>query len=172
MTHRSTALICTIGVAITTLASSGCASAPRERPIRTEKIETGSGSVNDTRKALEGTWKLASLEVVNAQGARRQVKAGGSLTYDGFGNMTVRGVIEDPALKDTLVLDYTGRITIDTARHEFYPADLASERPAEAGQIAPIAPDKLRRYELSGNSFVVTYLDAAAKPTAVIRWER
>ena len=86
--------------------------------------------------------------------------------------MTVRGVIEDAALQDTLVIDYTGRITIDTARHQFYPADLASDRPVDPGQIAPIAPDKIRQYELNGDTFVVTYLDAAARPTAVIRWQR
>jgi len=172
MNHRSSALISTLVMAAATLATPGCASAPRGRPIPTGGIETGSGSLNETRKAMEGTWKLASLEVVDTKGGHRPVKAGGSLTYDGFGNMTVRGVIEDPALRDTLVIDYTGRITIDPAKHEFYPADLASERPLEQGQAAAISPDKVRRYELSGNQFVVTYLDASSKPTAVIKWQR
>ena len=62
------------------------------------------------------------------------MKSGGQLTYDDFGNMTMRGVIEDPALKDSLVLDYTGRITIDNVKHEFYPADLQSDRPVDVSQ--------------------------------------
>ncbi len=33
-------------------------------------------------------------------------------------------------------------------------------------------PDKIRRYELTDKTFVVTYIDKAAKPTAVIRWRR
>jgi hypothetical protein len=158
-------------VAIAALAIGACAGAPRERPLQTGPIETGAGSLNDTRKALEGTWKLASLEVVD-HGARRPIKAGGDLTYDRFGNMTVRGVIEDPGLKETLVIDYSGRITIDVVRHEFYPADLVTDRPVDQSQVMRISPDKVRRYELSGNEFVVTYLDASATPTAVITWRR
>jgi hypothetical protein len=163
-----------LGGALAVIAALGigaCAGAPRERPLQTGPIETGAGSLNDTRKALEGTWKLASLEVVD-RGARRPVKAGGELTYDRFGNMTVRGVIEDPRLKDTLVIDYTGRITIDTVRHEFYPADLVTDRPVDQREVVRISPDKVRRYELSGTEFVVTYLDASATPTAVITWRR
>jgi hypothetical protein len=121
---------------------------------------------------LEGRWALDSLEVVDAGGGRRKVKAGGALVYDGFGNMTVRGVVDEPGLKETLVLDFSGRITIDPVKHEFYPADLKFERPFEQADIAPISPDKVRRYELSQTAFVVTYLDATSKPTAVIRWRR
>jgi hypothetical protein len=62
---------------------------------------------------VEGTWSLASLEVVDASGGRRKVNASGQLSYDVFGNMAVRGVIEDPALRSTLVLDFNGRIVID-----------------------------------------------------------
>ena len=149
-----------------------CAASSRQRPIEGADVNTGAGSLAAERKAFEGTWRLESLEVVQAGGARRPVKAGGQLTYDAFGNMTVRGVIEDPALRDQLILDYTGRITIDHIKHEFYPADLESDRPAPAAAIDKISPDKVRRYELSGNSFVVTYLDKAGQPTAVARWRR
>jgi hypothetical protein len=63
-------------------------------------------------------------------------------------------------------------LAIDTVRRQFYPADLASDRPVDFSQAEPIAPDKVRRYESSGDSLVVTYLDAAAKPAAVARWHR
>jgi hypothetical protein len=84
----------------------------------------------------------------------------------------VRGVVEDPGLKDTLVIDYSGRITIDAVRDEFYPADLVTDRPVDPGQVARIPPDKVRRCELSSNAFVVTRLDASATPTAVITRRR
>ncbi len=160
------------GAAALTLTVSACKGGPTKRPMRTSAVDTGAGSLEATRRALEGTWTLASLEVVDAAGASRPVKAAGQLTYDAFGNMTIKGVIEEPALKGSLVLDYDGRIVIDTAKHQFVPAALTSDRPVDAAQIAPISPDKIRRYELSADTFVVTYLDASGKPTAIARWRR
>ena len=86
--------------------------------------------------------------------------------------MRVSGVIEDPALQKTLVLDYDGRIVIDTAKHQFYSENLVSDRPVDPGQVAAIVPDKVRRYELSADAFVVTYADAKGNPTVVARWRR
>jgi hypothetical protein len=160
------------GVAAVALGAWGCHSAPVQKPIYGGPVETGPGSLEATRRAFEGTWKLQTLEVVDARGAHRRVKASGQLMYDAFGSMNVRGAIEDPALTDPLVIDFQGRIVIDTVRHEFYPADLVSDRPVDPSQIVPISPEKVRRYELSGNSLVVTYFDKAAKPTAVIHWSR
>ena len=143
-----------------------------QKPLSGGPVQTGPGSLEATRRALEGTWNLQTLEVVDARGAHRRIKASGQLMYDAFGSMNVRGVVEDPALTDTLVIDFQGRIVIDTVRLEFYPADLVTDRPVDPSQIVPISPEKVRRYELSGNSLVVTYLDKSAKPTAVIRWSR
>jgi hypothetical protein len=170
--HRSTHPIHVAAVAAIAVGAWGCHSAPVQKPIYGGAVETGAGSLEATRRALEGTWNLQTLEVVDARGARRGVKASGQLMYDAFGSMNVRGTVEDPALTDTLVINFQGRIVLDTVRHEFYPADLVSDRPVDASQIQAISPDKVRRYELSGNSLVVTYLDKAAKPTAVIHWSR
>ena len=112
------------GTAVLTLNVSACKGGPTKRPMRTSAVDTGAGSLEATRRALEGTWTLASLEVVDAAGAGKPVKAAGQLTYDAFGNMTIKGVIEEPALKGSLVLDYDGRIVIDTAKHQFVPAAL------------------------------------------------
>jgi len=172
VTHRPFGLAIVIGVAAAALSATGCA---QNNSVRSERIglaNTGPGSLNATRKALEGTWTLESLEMVDAQGARRPVKASGQLTYDAYGNMNVRGVIEDPSERAPIVLDYQGRILIDTAKLQFYPADLASDRPVQPGQAESIAPDKVRKYELTEGTFVVTYLDASAKPTAVAHWRR
>ena len=172
MTQRAVSLALVIGMTGVMLPAAGCAKPNSVRNERMGLANTGPGSLTATRKALEGTWTLASLEMVDPQGARRAIKASGQLTYDAYGNMTVRAVMEDPAEKAPLVIDYQGRIMIDTQRLQFYSADLASDRPVEPGQAQSIAPDKVRAYELTADSFVVTYLDAAAKPTAVARWRR
>ena len=72
----------------------------------------------------------------------------------------------------SIALDYEGKIIIDNVRKQFYPADLESDRPVDPAKIAAIAPDKVRRYELTMDTFVVTYLDAAGKPTAVAKWRK
>jgi hypothetical protein len=154
------------------LTSFACAATNEVRSSRRTQVDAGAGSLEATRKALEGSWTLVTLEVVDAKGGHHPVKATGRLTYDAFGTMTIRGVIDDPNAKDSIVLDYDGRIVIDTVRSQFHAQELESDRPADPDKIAPIAPDKVRRYELSGDSFVVTYLDASGKPTAVARWRR
>jgi hypothetical protein len=143
-------------------------------PIQTAKVgdAAGTGSLEAVRQALAGSWTLTSLDLVDAKGSHRTVKASGQLTYDAFGAMNIRGVIDDAALRGAVVLDYQGRIVIDRVKKEFYPADLTTDRPVEPGQIAPVSPDKVRRYELSGDSLVVTYLDASSRPTAVASWRR
>lgn len=107
-----------------------------------------------------------------ADGKTKRIKAGGMLTYDAFGGMDTKAAIEDPALRGTLVLDYSGRIVIDVGKSTFYPQDLESDRPADAAEIGPISPDKVRRFELTDDSLVVTILDKASKPTAVTHWHR
>lgn len=172
MTQRAIGLALAIGVAALVPAT-GCVQPNKVRNERLGLANTGPGSVTATRKALEGTWTLQSLEMFDEQGVKRTVKASGQLSYDAYSNMTVRGVIEDPASAPApLVLDYQGRIFIDPVKHEFYPADLKTDRPLEPSQTTAIAPDKIRRYELAADTFVVTYLDAQAKTTAVAHWKR
>jgi hypothetical protein len=152
--------------------SARCGPAPIKKPLKTGPIASGPESLEATRRALEGTWTLTSAEIVDDQGAHRPVKASGRLTYDAFGNMAVHGVVEDATLRDTLVLEYQGRIVIDVTRHQFYPADLESAKPIDPDEIARIAPDKVRHYELTTTTLAVTYADKAGKTTAVIRWKR
>jgi hypothetical protein len=172
VTQRAIGLALVIGVASVTFTASACVQPNSVRAGRMGAPNTGPGSTAAERKAFEGTWTLASLEIVNEQGTLRPVKASGQLSYDAYSNMTVRGVIEDPEARAPIVLNFEGRIFIDPVKHEFYPADLKTNRPVEPSDIAAIAPEKVRRYELSPDSLTVTYLDAAAKPSAIARWKR
>jgi len=154
------------------LGAPNCAPAPIKKPLKTGPIASGPESLEATRRALEGAWTLTSAEIVDDQGAHRPVKASGRLTYDAFGNMTVHGTVEDASLREKLVLEYQGRIVIDTTRHQFYPADLESAKPIDPDEIVRIAPDKVRHYELTATTLAVTYADKAGKTTAVVRWKR
>ena len=147
---------------------SACAPRARVRPVKMGDVDTGAGSVEATRRQLEGTWELFRLEAIDATGNARTVKAAGRLVYDAYGNMTIKGVIEDPALKDTLVLDTEGRVVIDPVKKQFYAADVGQTDP----RLNAIAPDKVRTYELSPAEFIVTYRDASGKPTARAVWHR
>ena len=122
--------------------AAGCAGAPSQRPAKLGPVDTGAGSVESTRRALAGNWTLGSLEVIGSDGVRQTVKAHGTLSYDAFGSLIVNGVIDDPRLTNAVVLNYTGRIVIDPAKHQFYPADFNSEKPVDAAQIAPVSLDK------------------------------
>ena len=160
------------GVAALVLVCWSCKAAPLEKPFGLGPVNDGPGSMEATRRGLEGTWTLASFETVDASGTHRPVKATGQLTYDAFGNMNIKGVIQDAVPTNSITLNYEGKIIIDNVRKQFYPADLESAQPVDPAKIAAIAPDKVRRYELTMDTFVVTYLDAAGKPTAVARWRR
>jgi hypothetical protein len=153
-------------------AAAACTGSPSQRPVKAGPVNTTAGSLEATRRDLAGQWTLGHLELIRPQGVRDIVQAHGTLTYDAFGNLNINGTIDDPRMTTAIVLNYTGRITIDPVKHEFYPADMESARPVDESRIAPIAPDKVRRYELAGDRFTITYLDASGNPTAVSVWSR
>jgi hypothetical protein len=143
--------------------AAGCAEAPSQRPAKLGPVDTGAGSVESTRRDLAGHWTLGSLEIIGADGVRQTVKAHGTISYDAFGSLIINGVIDSARLTNAVVLNYSGRIVIDAAKHPFYPADFESDKPVESSRIAPISLDKVRRYDLAGDRFTVTYLDVAGK---------
>ena len=64
------------------------------------------------------------------------------------------------------------RLISQAQRHLFYAEDLQTDWPVDPAQIGAISPEKVRQFELAGDAFTVTYLDAASKPTAVAVWRR
>jgi hypothetical protein len=163
----------TIAVTVATVALlTGCSSAPRQRPVKVGSVDTGSGSLEAVRRQFQGTWELVALEALDA-GRLTPVKAAGRLVYDEFGNMTIKGTIDDPRLKDAVRLDYSGRVVIDTARKELVPAEVAagaaSPDPARLGRLATT---QRRRYAFEGDLLKLTYLDDAGNPTGVASWRR
>ena len=86
-------------------------------------------------RQLAGTWTLTRFEVLNAAGQLTAVRAKAQLTYDDFGNLSIKGVLEEPlpgqtSIGDAPALAYSGRATIDTARKELVLTGATSVEPS------------------------------------------
>lgn len=146
----------------------------RVRPIEGDAVATGSGSLEDTRKQLEGTWNLVSAEVVAADGARRAVKASAVMTYDGFGNFSIKGAFEDPSVpaEQAALLNFTGRAVIDVQKKEMRLLDL-QQSDADFAKLPPeISAARSRAYAFALNQVTMTVKNAKGQVTAVNTWRR
>lgn len=138
----------------------GCAKSPRQRPLPTDRIETGTDSVQATRKALEGRWRLLSLDVAAADGRRAQVAADGELSMDAYGNLHIEYRVRDEG-RATLesigvespnpVISTDGQVVIDPAerRITYVGRDRAEQtfNPEIAARRAnPFALERVRHY--------------------------
>jgi hypothetical protein len=146
----------------------------RVRPIEGGAVATGAGSLEDTRKQLEGTWNLVSAEVVSADGARRTVKASAVMTYDGFGNFSIKGAFEDPAVPadQTSALNFTGRAAIDVQKKELHLLDLQQSDADFATLPAELTAARSRAYAFSLNQVTMTVKNAKGQITAVNTWRK
>ena len=155
---------------LSALALGACAASERQRTISAGPVETGPGSLEATRKQLEGTWTLTRFEVANAAGQLTPVKAKAQLTYDAFGNLSIKGVLEEPlpgqsTISDAPALVYAGRAIIDTARQELVLTGTASVEPDPA-VLAKIGIDARRKYEVSPSQLIMSALDAGGRITS------
>lgn len=159
-------------IAVPLVSAAGCAPGPRQRPVKMGPVDAGPGSLEAARRELEGTWVLQTMEVANTSGAFEPVSASGTLAYDTYSNLEIHGKIDDPRLQKAIALEFTGRIVIDAAKREFYPADVAAGPNVDTSKLAPIGLDKVRKYEVAGDRLVITYQDGTGKPTAKTTWRR
>jgi hypothetical protein len=144
-----------------------CAASPRQRPLTAGPVEIGPNTLDATRHQLAGTWTLARLEVLDPSGQLVPVRATAQLTYDEFGNLKIAGVIEEPlpgqkGLVDTPKLDYTGRATIDTLRHELVLTGDTNIAPDPA-LLKAIGLESRRKYELDGQQLTMSTMDKDGK---------
>jgi hypothetical protein len=80
---------CAIVITCALAAGSGCAGAPRTKPLPIGKADTGAGTIAEARKYLEGRWSLVSLDVTPPGEPPIHAVGSGTLIYDEFANMTV-----------------------------------------------------------------------------------
>jgi hypothetical protein len=156
-------------------AVSACVSSrPRQRPIEGGAVSAGPNSLASVRKQLEGTWDLVSAEVVSATGARTPIKAKAALTYDAYGNLSLKGAYEDPAAtaEQTASLNFTGRAVIDVQKQVLHLLDLQQSE----GDFAKLPPEMVARrdrgYACEGDLLKLTVKDSAGRVTAVNTWRR
>ena len=180
MAHRIAGSGPALALVLATLALAwGCAAAPRRGQIPIGDVESGPGSLTATRKALEGTWTLDSLEVIDAAGVRRPVKSGGQLTYDDFGNMTMEIRVDEPTalllegvgIRTTNgMLSTKGRTVIDLQAHTI--TYMLEGQPAYGAPSGPIALNRPRHWVVEGNVLTLTTKGADGMPLSVSRWEK
>jgi hypothetical protein len=147
-------------------AGTGCAipAAPRQRPIELGAVDTGPGSLVSVRKQLEGSWDLVALEVRDAAGKMAPAQATGVLTYDAYGNMQVRGRLNE-SLPDasaplaSATIEYSGQIVIDPQRSEFRMTGQQPTAPLDPELKSVLRLSRVRRYELSADVLKIHVLD-------------
>jgi hypothetical protein len=148
-----------------------CAPSARQRPVEGGPVDTGAGSLEATRRQLEGTWTLTKFEVLNQSGQLTVVRAKAQLTYDAFGNLTMKGVLEEPLPGETTVtgapaLVYSGRAVIDTARQELQLMGIESSIKPDPSIQAAIAVSARRKYAFEGNQLTISVVDAQGRTTS------
>ena len=150
------------------MALAGCAASPRQRPIQGGPVNTGAGSLEHTRRQLEGTWTLTKLEVPNAAGTLVPVRAKAQLSYDAFGNLAMKGVLEEPlpgqaTITDAPALVYSGRAVINTQQSELQLLGIDTSVRPDPTIEAAVAASSRRKYTLSDHELVITTVDAGGR---------
>ncbi|HKV98791.1 MAG TPA: hypothetical protein VJN96_03145 [Vicinamibacterales bacterium] len=164
-------------VATLTLTSFACKSAPSQKPFGGADVNTGPGSVEFVRRQLMGTWRLQQFQTADASGQLHPVRADATLTYDQFGNMKVDGSLLEPLPGQPpppqslqAVLRYTGRVAIDTDKHEL--RLLGQEGQADPSLQSSVGAQLARRYEIDNDKLTLTFVDAQGKTTAKAFFQR
>jgi hypothetical protein len=166
-----------IALAVTgALALGACAASPRQRPVGVGDVGTGAGSLQAVRKQLAGTWTLTRFEVLNPAGQLQPVRAKAQLTYDDFGNMSIKGVLEEPlpgqkSITDAPALMYEGRATIDTVRQELVLTGSSSVEP-DPSILSKIGIDSRRKYSVTDKELVMSAMDPQGRVTSRATYSR
>ena len=164
------------GAILAVAASFACEAQPRQRPLDVGPVASGPGTIEFERRRLQGTWSLDRFEVMDTAGKPLVVRAKAMLTYDEYGNLTVRGTLLEPLPGEKVieqpVLEYQGPIVIDAQRHEFRLGAIKTTEPLEPGLEDNIGPSFLRRYELTDKTLKITYLNRAGAVTAIASFIR
>jgi len=157
-------------------ASLACEAQSRQRPLDVGPVASGPGTIEFERRRLAGTWRLDRFEVMDSAGAPRVVRAEAILTYDEYGNLTVRGKLLEPVPGEKTVehplLDYSGQIVLDPPRQQFRLGGQKVEGGVDPGLESKIDPAFVRKYELTDTTLRISYLNSSGATTAVASFAR
>jgi hypothetical protein len=168
-----------VAVAATMVGLTGCASAPRERPIPTTRIAKGPGTLTEARKYLEGRWSLMSFEVFPPGGQPVVLKGSGVLTYDDYGNLKIEIRTDEETARllnqagiaiQGGVISSEGRTVIDLQNRRL---TYVIEGQATTGEPSgPLAMSRPRYWEVDGDVLTLTTKDDSGTPLSVGTWKR
>lgn len=155
----------------------GTAAACTYKP-RTVPPNTGQGTVNQARKYLEGKWSLVSFTVYPATGAPIEMKGTGSLVYDDYNNMTMNLEADDAsaALLASIGIPMV-KNRFSTAGKTLVDMQNRTLRYVLEGQhvsvtTGPMAIERLRHWQVDGNTLTLTTKDDNGKPLSVGKWQK
>jgi hypothetical protein len=150
----------------------GCQAAPRARPVKMGPVDSGLDSVEAVRRQLKGTWQIVSLDVYGADGAKHPVQATGTLTYDDYGNMSIRGRITGDEKIEQADLDLSGRVTIDPDTRMLRFGGVTADTPDQRRLDPTLDARHVRYYEFDGELLKTITKNASGATTAAITWKR
>lgn len=171
--------VCAVATAVTLVGAAGCASAPRERPIRTTPVAQGPGTLQEARKFLEGRWSLLSFEVLPPGKQPVALKGSGVLTYDDFGNLRIEIRVDEETAKaldkagvvtERGVISSEGRTVIDLQNRRL--TYVIEGQPSAGAASGPLAVNRPRYWEVNGDLLTLTTKDDNGTPLSVAKWQR
>ncbi len=177
--QRAWRLVVVLMAAATCTGAMGVATgAAAQRPA--DKAEPAAGSLAAARKYLEGRWSLESFEVRPPGKPPILPKGSGVLNYDDFGNLTME-IRADQAASDLLraaglnirdgVISTEGRTVIDL-QNRTLTYFLEGQRSGYATGGGPLAPNRPRHWEVTGDVLTLTTKDDAGAPLSISRWKK
>ena len=163
--------VCVCTAAVIPLATlAGCASAPRDVPLRTSSVSSGLGSLEYVRRQLEGAWDIERYEWNDEDNNTTTQGAEGTMTLDEFGNLSVSGLIRGLNNDPDQEVDYTGRIVIDTVNESFRLQDIVDRALADLSDS--FDPELSRYYAFDGDTLRLSIRDRNGRETATTIWTR
>jgi hypothetical protein len=170
---RHTRTLLALLLALVVVGTSACTYKPRTVPPN-----TGQGTINQARKYLEGTWSLVSFTVYPPSGAPIPMNGKGSLVYDDYNNMTMN--LEADAASAALLakagipmeqnrFSTKGKTIVDMQNRTLR---YVLEGQYISVTTGPMAIDRLRYWQVDGNTLTLTTKDDTGKPLSVGKWQK
>lgn len=172
-----------LALAVACTVQAACAA----QPLSDRPVDTGANTTESERKALEGTWRLLSLDVATEDGRKAAVPAKGELTLDGFGNLNIEYRVTDEGLKalegvgiqsPNPVISTKGKAAIDPTQHRVTyvgqdQAEQAFDRTLAARRANPFALERVRYYTLGADGVLtLTTRHDNGRDAATSRWQK
>jgi hypothetical protein len=165
------------GVAVLLVAAIACQAQPRKRPL---DIGPTQGVLPEARKVLEGRWTLESFIVHEAGKPPITAVGSGVLNFDDFGNLRME-IRADEATADLLraagiemrdgIISSEGRTVIDMQNHTLT-YFMEGQRSSLKTGGGPLALNRPRHWELTGDVLTLTTRDDTGEPVSVSRWKK